>query len=144
MRLTSRDIARQDFPKRLLGWSPQDVRAFLQELARALDDLRAMNEALTRRAASLEAAARTTAASAPPVQELTAPPRTAEISREEAQGIIREAEAHAQQITGAARAELLRLGEQITILESKQESVARKLRQFLNAELEIEIGRAHV
>jgi cell division initiation protein len=132
MNLTPRDIARQRFPRRLLGWAPEDVRVLLRELARALEDSRSRNAELQRRIAELEGPAPETPPLSPQPEA-----RTAEISRAEAQSIIREAEEQAQQIVGAARAEFLRLGEQITILEAKQESVIRKLRQFLNAELDI-------
>jgi cell division initiation protein len=131
MKLTPRDIDRQRFPTRLFGWAPQDVRAFLQELASALEDARSRNEELRRRVAELEGERAVVATPTQPE------PRTAEISRLEAQSIIRDAEGQALQIVGASRAEVLRLREQITILEAKQESVVRRLRQFLNAELDV-------
>ncbi len=134
MTLTVRDIDRMRFPTRLLGWAPDDVREFFRELASTLESTRAKNEELQRRIAELESAA-----AAARVPEPTPEPeaRTSEISRAEAHGIIRKAEEQARQIVGASRAELLKLQERITILEAKQESVARKLRQFLQAELEI-------
>jgi len=98
-------------------------------MALALEGARAKNDELRRRVAELERP------QSRPEPEPEA--RTAEISQLEAQGIIREAEQQALEIVSASRAELLRLGEQITILEAKQESVIRKLRQFLDAELEI-------
>jgi cell division initiation protein len=131
MTLTPRDIDRMRFPARPFGWARQDVREFLRELAAALETARAKNEDLHRRLAELEASPRAPEPAPQPAA------RTAEISRAEAQGIIREAEEQALQIVAASRAELLQLRERITILEAKQESVLRKLRQFLHAELEI-------
>jgi DivIVA domain-containing protein len=95
--MTPEDIRSQRFGTRLLqGWSPEEVAAFLEDVAEAYDDVQKANAALAARVKSLEADARPPAAS-----HITAL-RAAAL--QEVEALLHDAQTRAQALVEDARA----------------------------------------
>jgi DivIVA domain-containing protein len=112
--MTPDDIRSQRFATRLMrGLSPEEVTAFLEDVAEAYDNLQKANVVLAARVKSLEDEIRAVAGAATPVALRVAPERDASASAHiellrtaalrEVEALLHDAQAQAQAIVDAAR-----------------------------------------
>ncbi|MBI1805303.1 MAG: DivIVA domain-containing protein [Ignavibacteriae bacterium] len=136
------DIKLKEFGKRLRGFNPDEVRAFLLEVASRWDEAERRRDELDRKVVeletvvkefrTLEAAVRQTL-----LQTQETGGKAIEAARKEAQLIIQEAEMKAAHILEKARNDLTAVKEQVVILRAKKDSIVSRMKMLLNSEMEI-------
>ncbi|MDE3056815.1 MAG: DivIVA domain-containing protein [Bacteroidota bacterium] len=142
MKLTPLDIKKQEFKKVMRGYDPVEVNAFMEMIATEFTELLKenkdikeqliQNEVQIRDFRQMEKTLQQTL-----VQAQEASGKTIENARKEGQLVVQEAELKANQLLDQARADLLRMKEEIATLKSKRETIASRLRVLLNSELEL-------
>lgn len=137
---SSSDIRNRTFGKSFRGFNPGEVMNFLGELAARIDELSAANTAASQRVVELETRLKdyTTIEKALQqtlMQAQETSGKAVESARKEGQLIIQEAELKASQIVDKARSDLTLLREQITIMQTKRDSIISRLKTLLDSEL---------
>jgi len=142
LKLTPLDIKKQEFRKVLRGYDPLEVETFLEMVA---DEY----ESLQKEVESLRAEVRTLQTQLKDYQQVeqtlkqTLMNAQESINRarmnteKEASLIIHEAELKAEKILDEARREVERLRNDIVLLRSQKESLARRLKHLLESQLEL-------
>jgi cell division initiation protein len=136
------EIRKKDFQKVMRGYDQTEVRAFLSEVAIALEQLQAKCEEAARKTATLETQMKEYQSIEKILHETLAQAketgeRSVEKARSEAASIVRDAEAKASDILNASRGELTALKEQIIVLRAKRDSISARLRSLLSSELDL-------
>jgi len=140
--ITPNDIATKDFKKVAVGYSPEEVDTFLDDIyedyerlykeslkertkvetvAEDTDRLKHLEKSIERTLSLAESAAEETKAAA----------------RTEAEAIIKEAKQQAQDILSAARTKSYELEQEISGLESRYELMKTRVKLLLYAEIEL-------
>lgn len=138
--ITPNDIATKDFKKVAVGYSPEEVDTFLDDIyedyeklykeslkertkveAEDTDRLKHLEKSIERTLSLAEAAAEETKAAA----------------KAEADAIIHEAKQQAQDILASARTKAYELEQQISGLESRYELMKTRIKLLLYAEIEL-------
>ncbi|MCL5268941.1 MAG: DivIVA domain-containing protein [Bacteroidetes bacterium] len=142
MRLTPIQMRKQEFARKLRGFDPEEVEAFLstaandfEELLRENMDLRAQKTALTEELQNykkLEDSLRTLVSHAE-----KAASESTETMKKTAQIIEREAEAKAQLLLNEARDELSRAKVKLDEVKDLREMILRTVRTILTAQLDM-------
>ncbi len=142
MRLTPLDIKKQEFRRVLRGYDPDEVDTFLEMVAEEYESLiREKNELadevlkLRTQLRDYQEVERTLKETLMTAQQTIN--ESKESSRREADLIIREAHVKADEILEDARKELSELKNEILMLRSQKESLARRLRHLLESQLEL-------
>ncbi len=140
--ITPNDIATKDFKKTAVGYSPEEVDTFLDEIYEDYDrlyqeSLREKKEAEavhtdTNRLQHLESALTRTLSLAE-----AAAAETKEAAKADAEVIIKEAKQAAQEILSAARTKEYELEQKISGLESRYELMKTRIKLLLYAEIEL-------
>jgi cell division initiation protein len=141
MKLTSLDIRRQKFKKVFRGCDPGEVKAYLDVVAQALEELQKEQGDLRQKISELEIQLREYRTVEKAMQQTfmqaqETSTRAMENARKESQLIIQEAEMKASHLVEKARNELVNLREQLTILRAKKDSVITRLKMLLHSELD--------
>ena len=142
MRLTPLDIRKQEFSRRMRGDDPDEVRAFLGMVAEQWDALLGEQRRLEERLRDQERKLAHYEQVEEALQEALRTAReTARQARETAEAraaqIVREAEGRADEIKRQAEHDRLRLRREVSMLGSRRNEIAAKLRAFLMSELEV-------
>lgn len=140
--ITPNDIATKDFKKVAVGYSPEEVDTFLDDIyedyeklykeslrertkvetvAEDTDRLKHLEKSIERTLSFAESAAEETKAAA----------------KAEAEAIIKEAKQQAQDILSAARTKSYELEQEITALENRYELMKTRIKLLLYAEIEL-------
>lgn len=133
MRLTPIDVRQQQFAMKLFrGLDPQEVEAFLEEVAEDLEELQRENALLKEQLAALEDRMRGFGEKERALQEtLLTTQKLAEeykeSARREAELIVREARLEAEKILEGARAEEAKLLAYIEVLKRERRRLAEEL-----------------
>jgi cell division initiation protein len=137
MKITPIEIEQQQFGRAMWGWSPDEVRRFLADVARDLEGLTRENtrlkEELQRRDQSLtelranEGQLRDTLTAAGRLSD-----EIAESARKEAEVIRAEAEVRAEQIVAAGRNEVVRLSEETRTLKLQRARMIADIRSIID------------
>jgi len=133
MRLTPIDVRQQQFAMKLFrGLDPQEVEAFLEEVAEDLEELQRENALLKEQLAALEDRMRGFEEKERALQEtLLTTQKLAEeykeSARREAELIVREARLEAEKILERARAEEAKLLAYIEVLKRERRRLAEEL-----------------
>ncbi len=140
--MTSNEIRNKDFAKRFRGVDPDEVEAYLEEVAAAFDQAQQDSNALKLKIAELEGKLHDYTSVEKALQQTfmqaqETSGKAIESARKEAQLIIQEAEMKASQIVEKARTDLISLKEQLTIFKAKKEAIVSRLRMLLNSELDL-------
>ncbi len=136
------DLKLKEFGKRLRGLDPDEVRAFLLEIAGYWEEALRRRDELERRTAELEIRVKEfrsveSAMQQALIQAQDAGGRAIDAARKEAQLIIQEAEMKAARIIEKSRNDLTAMKEQVVILRAKKDSIVTRMKMLLNSELEI-------
>jgi len=142
MKLTPLDIRRQEFRKKLRGFDPAEVRAYLDVVAQVVEELQKDQAGLNNRLAEFEIQLREyrsveKAMQQTFVQAQETSTKAMENAKKESQLIIQEAEMRASNLVEKARNELINLREQLTILRAKKDSLITRLKMLLQSELDL-------
>jgi len=142
MKLTPIDIRKQEFKKVLRGYDPVEVETFMEMVANEFENLlreqREMRERVIESEAQLkdyrqiEKALQQTLLQA---QEATN--RTVEAARQEADLMVRDAEARAAGLVEQADRDLVRTRNEVEELQGKREALIARLRMLLQAEIDL-------
>ena len=142
MKLTPLDIKKQEFRKVLRGYDPDEVETFLEMVADEYEaSIREKNELadevlkLRTQLRDYQEVERTLKETLVTAQQTIN--ESKESSKREADLIIREAHIKADEILEDARRELSELKNEILMLRSQKESLARRLRHLLESQLEL-------
>lgn len=133
MRLSATDIRQQQFAVKLIrGFDPQEVDAFLEEVADDFEELIKENNLLKEQLTTLEERTRGTEDRERTLHEtLITTQKIAEEFKEsakrEAQLVLREAQLQAEKLLEEARQEHARLGAEIRALQQQRRQVAEEL-----------------
>ena len=139
--MTSLEIRQHQFRKVLRGFEPKEVSSFLSELSNEIDSLQQENGQLKsnlsqavkelERYHQLEQTIQQTL-----IQAQESSNKFLSNAKQYEEQLRREAEEQAEHIIENAHHEVIRLKEEISILQTKQKSIVENLKQFLSAELE--------
>ena len=140
--LHSANITKKEFRKRFFGLDPDEVLAFLREIALEWEHAERERGELDRKIIELETQSKNFHSMEDALQRmLTQAQETSgkavDSARKEAQLILQEAELKAAHILEKARNDLTAVKEQVVILKAKKESIVARLRMLLNSEIEI-------
>lgn len=133
MRLTPIDVRQQQFAMKLFrGLDPQEVEAFLEEVAEDLEELQRENALLKEQLAALEDRMRGFEEKERALQETLLTTRKLaeeykESARREAELIVREARLEAEKILEGARAEEAKLLAYVEVLKRERRRLAEEL-----------------
>lgn len=140
--ITPNDIATKDFKKVAVGYSPEEVDTFLDDIYEDYDKLykeslkeRTKVEAVaedTDRLKHLEKSIERTLSFAESAAE-----ETKAAAKAEAEAIIKEAKQQAQEILSAARTKSYELEQEIAGLENRYELMKTRVKLLLYAEIEL-------
>lgn len=140
--ITPNDIATKDFKKVAVGYSPEEVDTFLDDIYEDYDKLykeslkeRTKVEAVaedTDRLKHLEKSIERTLSFAESAAE-----ETKAAAKTEAEAIIKEAKQQAQEILSAARTKSYELEQEIAGLENRYELMKTRVKLLLYAEIEL-------
>jgi cell division initiation protein len=139
MRTTAADIRQQQFAVRLFrGFDPQEVDAFLEEVADDFDELARENQLLKEQLVALEERTKSVEGREKTLQEtLVTTQKIAEEfkenSRREAELVLREAHLRAEKYMQEAREEHARLTADINTLKRLRRQLAEEVLGTLNA-----------
>ncbi len=140
MKSASEEIRNRTFARTFRGANPEEVASYLAEVAARFDTLTARNEELSRKIIELETRVKDYATIEKALQQTLmqaqeTSSKVVESARKEAQLIIQESELKASQIVDKARTDLTMLKEQVTIMQTKRDSIISRLRTLLDSEL---------
>lgn len=132
MRLTPIDVRQQQFATKFRGFDPQEVEAFLEEVAEDLEELQRENTLLKEQLATLEERMRGLEGKERTLHEtLVTTQKLAqeykENARREAELAIREAHLQAEKILEGARAEEAKLLAYVEVLKRERRRLAEEL-----------------
>lgn len=142
MKLSSADIPHQEFKRRFRGLDPHEVRAFLEVVADAYEELERHNHNLLSQIRQLETDKEKLHRDIGAI-ELTVREQKAELakieklmeSRADADSIVRQAEAEAARLVSDARAKSEGLKKELTVLQDMKSKVAAHLREYLRSQI---------
>jgi len=142
MKLTPVEIKKQEFPKSLRGYKPDEVHSFLDSVAAELEETNEEQRALKEKTIELDAQLKSyrnieRAMQETLMQAQESSAKSIENARQEAHLLLKDAEIKASQMLDKARNDLTVLKEQITILKAKKDSIVSRLKMLLNSELEL-------
>lgn len=142
MKLKPLDISKQEFDKKLRGYDPEEVRTFLQEVARQWQELDDENRRFQERNRELEAKLKHYERVEEALEEALKTAResskhTIESAEKQAERIVAEAEARASAITHQAQEDRTQMQRETEQIGSKRKAIAARLRAFLMSEMEM-------
>ena len=142
MTMTPADVRRQQFRRKLRGYDPEEVSAYIDLVATGLEESHKREQEFRDKLIELETQLKDyksvdKALQQTLMQAQETSGKAIENARKEAQLVIQEAELKASQIVNRARNDLTALKEQITILKAKRDSIVSRLRVLLNSELDL-------
>ena len=142
MRITPIEIKKQEFKRAMRGYDVDEVDTFLDIIAKEYENLINENERLDKQVAALEAELKHFKDVEKTLkQTLYNVQQTSQLSKENSQkeaGLIRkEAELAAAQMLDKAKAEVLKMKEEVTALHRQKESFIARLRHLLSSQLEL-------
>lgn len=142
MALTPLEIRKQEFDKRMRGYDPEEVRAFLEKVAQELQARLEENLRLSERVKELDAKIEDYRRMEVLLRDtLTTAERTAQEAKRqaerEAEGIREQARVEAERILAAARAEEIRLRHELGTLEGQRLGLISELRGVIQSYLKV-------
>jgi cell division initiation protein len=142
MKMTPLDIRKQEFKKVMRGYDPVEVDTFLETLATEMEEQLRQQKELRDRTLELDTqlkdykqVERTLQQTLLQAQEVTG--KTYESARREGEAIVRESESRAATIMENANREVARLGNELSQLKIRRESLIGRLRILLSSELDL-------
>lgn len=136
MNLTVLDIKKKEFRKTMRGYEPADVREFLEEVAGEWDQMNARNRDLQTRLIELETQVRDFRQVEQVLQQaLKKAEETSklqmELTRQQAENTLREAELQAARVMDNARKEASDIQKQVVMLEQTRTDLLNRLEGIL-------------
>jgi cell division initiation protein len=139
MRLTAADIRQQQFAVKLIrGFDPQEVDAFLEEVADDFEELARENELLKGQLATLEERAKGMSGREQTLHETLATTQKIaedfkENARREAELILKEAQLRGEKLLQDTREEHARLTAEVSALKRQRRQLTEEIRRVLES-----------
>jgi cell division initiation protein len=139
MKISPVSIKRQEFAKKLRGYDPEEVQAFLERLADDIDELLKENEELNQQVETLNASLNEFKKIEKNLQDTLlkaqeSSTKTIESTKKQASLIIKEAELKASQIIEKARENANEIRNAVIQLREEKDLIVAKLKAIINSQ----------